>query len=495
MNAAVRTTWEIWRSQRSRTTGDRAFAVYAILMVGLVTVAPLGRAIWLAMTDAAIVAAATAPGMPLAVGVAASSIWIAALLAGRSHGTFVLPPFLAHALTRSAIPRRDALARPVIGVVLGSASVGALLAGALGVATVAGGASVIAAAAFVAVGAGVGVVAALLSLAAQAVPGRWSTWLTIALATASGVTVAAPAALPWVPWGWVALAYPTTTLGWSTMPLVVLALLGVAATPLLLDRLRAQEVIDHSVRWDRARTMAITSDVAGAGSLYRAFPSFARRAEAVRPARSILTVLVVRDAVGALRTPGRLVASTVSLVGAGVLLGVALANPQFVWALGAVAGVVAYAALGPLTDAVRHLAQTSSGVSLYGVSDFALLAAHVVLPLTVAIVLLTLGCVLAACVTGIPLSLAAPALAVTALAVRIADAFKPYMPIWMLTPMTTPVGDLSVLTRLAWTMDAVLFAAGAGAAAALITTAPVVVIATSLGLAITVRRRWAHRAS
>lgn len=161
----------IWRARNVRTSGDRAFLVYMVLMVALVTVAPIARAVWLSVTSAegiAVFASAAAPGVTVLV---VAGLWAGTLLLGRDRGPALLPPFPTHVLATSDLPRSDTFRGPVLRAGALVVALTTLVAGLIGGSLASSGlADPIGTAMFAAVGALVGVVATAAWLAGQAFP-------------------------------------------------------------------------------------------------------------------------------------------------------------------------------------------------------------------------------------------------------------------------------------------------------------------------------------
>src|SRR5690606_21405153 len=84
-------------------------------------------------------------------------------------------------------------------------------------------------------------------------------------------------------------------------------------------------------------------------------------------------------------------------------------------------------------------------------------------------------------------------LGVLALISRVGNALKGPLPPAMLTPIPTPMGDLGAAIRMAWAVDSLLIAALAGAAAALVLQAPILLIGVTASLIGVVVSRWRRR--
>lgn len=529
------------REARRRPTADTSYAVYLALLIALVAVVPVVRAGWLFVTDpvnaVALTSAATAPVIAGVVGL----VWAAAVIVGRLRGPVVFTPFLAHALTTSPVPQRRAFARQawmsVVTLSVAGALCGATLAAAAAAASAAAvtsaaasavaspsavvypSAAALAAAPSVSVatpeialgvalaasvGAACGIVAALLWLVGQAVPPRWSALAIGVLAALSTVAFGAQA------WGFSfdpTLA-DTTLAGLAAVgahPLaapgaLLAALTLLAVVPLLLSRLEPRVVLGQSLRWEAVRLHTSTLELSAFVATYQSVPRAGRRRFAIGGrARSLPAIIVRRDAVAALRTPGRLAIGVLVLLACGALItGAAVVTPP-AWMLGATAGVAAYAAAGPLSDGLRHAVEAASALPLYGTSDSALLLLHTLFPaLAVGLVVAT-GAVLVTAfwppAAALPLASIGSAVIVAlgAVVLRLMNALKPPLPLALLTPIPTPAGDAAALNRVIWALDGVILAGLLGAAASLSATAILAPLAVVAVAGLIARRRWALR--
>ncbi len=268
-----------------------------------------------------------------------------------------------------------------------------------------------------------------------------------------------------LPWGWVAAAWPPAAAPFAgtDLTLVLLAVVAVAAGRPLLDWLRSARLAEDAARWRAAGTAALSGDVAHALGGLRARPSVGRRWRAVRSGPAAV-VFLVRDLVGAARTPVRLAVGIVALVGAVVLLAVATSLPTG-WLLAALGAGLAYLALGVLTDGFRHATDAAVAPPLYAYSTLALFTRHGLAPLAVAVAALVAG-IGGAAVLGVgvrPLPVCVVLLVV--LLVRAYDSAKGPLPVLLLTPIPSPIGDLSSLNVSLWQADALLIAVIIGALA------------------------------
>ncbi|SKC39945.1 hypothetical protein [Okibacterium fritillariae] len=519
------------REARRRPAADTSYAVYLALLIVLVAVVPVVRAGWLFVTDpvnaVALTSAATVPVIAGVVGL----VWAAAVIAGRLRGPVVFTPFLAHALTTSPVPQRRAFARQtwmsVAALSVAGALCGATLAAASAAAVTSAAASAVAspsAAALAAassvsvatpeialgvalaasVGAASGIVAALLWLVGQAVPPRWS---ALAIGVLAALSTAAFGAQAW------GFSFGPTL---ATSILAALAAVGVhslaapgtllaaltllAVVPLLLSVLEPRVVLGQSLRWEAVRLHTSTLELSASVATYQSVPRAGRRRFAIGGrARSLPAIIVRRDAVAALRTPGRLAIGVLVLLACGALIAGAAAVAPPAWMLGAIAGVAAYAAAGPLSDGLRHAVEAASALPLYGTSDSALLLLHTLFPaLAVGLVVAT-GAVLVTLfwppAAALPLASIGSAVivAIGSVVLRLMNALKPPLPLALLTPIPTPAGDAAALNRVIWALDGVILAGLLGAAVTLTATsvlAPLGVVAVAGLIA---RRRWALR--
>jgi hypothetical protein len=496
MSTRSRAAIGIWRSRNTSTTGDRAFLGYMIFMVGLIAIAPLARAVWLSATSPAGVAAFASPAAPGLTALISAALWAGALLLGRDRGPALRPPFLTHALAVSDLARSDTFRGPVLRAGALVTAVTTIAAGLIGSSLASHGlADPLGVAIFTLVGALVGVISTVAWLAGQTFP-RAAVSVALSILVLGVVTAAAPGMLVSTPWGWVGLSYPSSANLLHPVALAALAAVLIATVPALMNRLSFAELVAQSARWDAATTHTTSMDYGAATTIYQRKPHFGRHIRAVRPRGPLAFTFLIRDALGAIRTPGRLMVGVVAFVLAGVLLGLALVPATPGWLLGAAAGVIAYAGLGPLTDGIRHAASAASDFPLYGISDAHLLANHALFPLTVIIVVLLVVGIVCSVITGTatgPAIVSSLALGLLALLTRISTALKGPLPLALLTPISTPAGDPMAAVRMAWALDGPLLAAASGASAALAFEPPILLLGVGAILIGTGINRWRHR--
>lgn len=174
----------------------------------------------------------------------------------------------------------------------------------------------------------------------------------------------------------------------------------------------------------------------------------------------ILTVFT-RDSLAIVRFPARLAAGIIGLIAAGWLIGTCAAAPDGIrWAIALPGALLAYLAGGVRGDGLRDSSANATGSSLYGWAIGPRTLAHALAPLTATIVFGSTGVLLAG--SGHASGLWWVLLAVFTMIVRVYDGAKGPLPVLLLMPVVTPIGDLSVLNVLLWQSDAILFALAIG---------------------------------
>lgn len=495
MTPRVSAPLRIWRARNTRTRGDHAYLAYLIVMVTLVAIAPLVRAIAVSMTGAEGIAVLTSPEAPSVTMLAVAGTWASALLLGRVRGPALRPPFLTHALASSNLPRATSFRGPllrsgtmvvalttVVGVLIGTSlvSTGYSTPGDAGL--------------FVLASACVGVISSVAWLVGQAMPRTAALFSPIVFALGA-VTSTVPEMQPFTPWGWVGLAYPVGAAPGPLVLLLAVTAAAVAAAPALMNRLSIEVLAVQAARWEAATSHATGMELAAAATVYQAAPKVGRHLRAVRPTLPSPVVFLLRDAVGAARTPVRLAAGALALAAAAALFTLSLVPESPDWALSALAGVILFAGLGPFTDGIRHAASVASDLPLYGISDARLLTYHALFPVVATMIVLVVATVICSLLLGhaAPAILGSLPLGMFAVLARIGNALKGPLPPVLLTPIPTPMGDVGAAARLAWAMDGVLLTAVAGASAALVLHSPGPLLAVGIALTGLTIHRWRHR--
>lgn len=485
------------RGGETRTTGELVYAVYAGVLVTVLLGVPAFGALASAVAQPAVVqAVAVAEAGRAVAGV--GGVGLAAFAAlGATRGPALLSPFLLSVLAGNDLPRHRTLLRPfVIATVvlaLAATAVAVLLGGAL---VLAGVSTAAATACFAVAAASFGVQAAVVWLTGQRLGSTRASVLAGALLTATLLTLLVPGAALLTPWGWLGLSWPVgaARVDWAPALLGVTALIAAGFVPVLLDGLRGPALLSQAQRWHAAEIATGAADYTGALATYRAKPQRGRSWRAVTGTR-LWPRFFLRDLLGTLRTPGRLVVGTASLVLGGFVTAHGLAPSDFpAWAPIATGAGISYAGLGVLADGFRHAADTAAAPPLYRYSTAQLYGLHALLPSFLAVACTVLGASIAASVWAAPRSLLGVGLlAVFLLTVRAYDSAKGPLPPSLLTPVPTPGGDLSSALVLAWQADAVLISvitASAALATGASTVAVIAIFAVAiLGLVALTRQR------
>ena len=486
----------IWDARNVRTSGDRAFLVYATVLAIIVLAAPVARAVWVSAISTEGVALLSSSAAPGAASLGVAALWAAALLLGRDRGPALLPSFPMYALATSDLPRSSAFRRSLLRAGALVTSTTTIIAGLIGSSLASQElATPRDAVTFAIVGAVVGVITTVVWLTGQ-VFSRAAIPVALAVIVSGLVTTAVPALQQLPPWGCVGLTYPGAASSSTLVGLAALAVTLIAAVPGLMNRLDYAELAPQAARWDSATISATGMDFSAIAGTYRARPHHGRRLRAVRPTHPLALTFLIRDLIGAARTPGRLITGVLAIAAAGALATLAFIPTMPGALLGATAGLILFAGLGPLTDGIRHAVDVSADFPIYGISDERLLLDHSLLPLLLTTVVLTAGVITCAVVTGT--AGAAPVagtliLGLIALIARIGNALKGPLPPVLLTPIPTSMGDLGAAVRVAWAIDGVMLTALAGSSAALVLEAPALLIGVIVTLAGMTVHRWRHR--
>ncbi|WGD37495.1 hypothetical protein [Lysinibacter sp. HNR] len=316
------------------------------------------------------------------------------------------------------------------------------------------------------------------------------------------VSVVLPVIQPFTPWGWVGFTYPGSALpgyvsvGIAPLGITLLTVSLMWMLPSLMNALSLIRLTTQAARWESAVIHISGMEFSAAAATYGGRPHAGRQLRAIRPMRQKWATFIIRGACGAIRAPGRLAVSVLAIVLAGVLVTLAFlpASPSLL--LGAVAGLVLFAALGPLTEGVRHAVSAASGSPLYGVSDQCLLSYHSLFPLAVIVLVVAVVAIVCSIVSGVATGIAlagSVALGFLSLVARINSAIKGVLPIILLTPIPTPAGDVGIIVRMIWALDGVLFAALAGVAAVFVYDVPFFIVAVAVFLIVIAMKRWRHR--
>lgn len=489
MTKRAAAVFDIWRRRDERTVGDRAFIAYALVLVGLIVVAPVVRATWIGLSTQPASATLTSPMAPSVAAFLLAASWSTALLVGRRRGPAVLAPILVHVLADSDVPRIRAFGRVVSLSTACVAFCFAGLAGLVGSATLGGDVGAIGPVVdFVVRGAAFGAVAAVLWLLGEAVP-RASTWAAGAVLLLGGVALVSPDRPLWA-WAWVRPEVVPLT----TLVTVVIALAALTSVPALLERVEPARLSEQAAAWDTAVAHAVSLDLSSASGAYHALPSRGRNLSAVVTSRSVAVLVLVRDLVAVVRTPERLLTGVLLSAAGGGLLVVGAVSGPYGALLGVGAAVLVYSGTGSLSAGLYHAARVASDLPLYGVRDGVLLLCHGVLPLGASV--LVTGAVAAGTgvAAGVPVValVHAVVLAVAAAVARGSDALRGPTPLFLLTPAPSAMGDPMPVIRVLWAMDSFVLTVLVGSAVGAGSVVGAGAIAVILLLVVLVVR-WAQR--
>ncbi len=451
------------REIRTRPRGaDRATDLYIAILSVLVFVLPLAR--WGTQQ----LAPAADWSLPWWAGAAgAGLVAVAVAAAGRTRGPVSVPAPYAEWVVSGPVPLDRRLRAPW------RRSLSAVVATVVFLVVVAlvsrsEWPGPFAALAVVAVAVGSGALLAVGWLAGQA--RRWSAIALLAVLMAS-------TGLAWTA-GWGSL---DGSPAWWTLVVLPIGAATLALVPGCLSKIRPSALRGQAVRWSRVEVFAATADLASAAAVLRAPTRIGRHWRPSFAAPAILR----RDLVGLVRAPGRTLTGLVAAGSAGALVPIA---QRAVTPLVAIIAVLAgYVAVCFLSDGLRFHAFDRDRPSAFGTSPAATVRQHLVVP--TASLTVVMGA--AAAMGGAPH--VAIALALLIVACRALSVFKGHMPLELLTPIMTPVGEMSSAGRAVWLADAVLVAVLIGATtvsqAAGWDAAAILVVAAAL-VAVWARSRW-----
>lgn len=461
----------------ARTTGDLAYAVYACVLLLAIVGVPVVHAMVLALSSPAARGALTSSAAgPTLVGTV--GLLLAALvLVGQVRGPALVSPFAVAAVASTDLPRRVALRSPFLASAAVLAGAFVSLAAVVAVASRPAGSPWSPTVELVAGAAALGALASVVWLLGQRLAPAHAAGLAGLLAGLAALLVLGVTLLP----GLAATALPSVAL---------LALVAAATVPRLLDALAGSTLLDQARRWEAAGAASSAGDLSGALAQLRVRPRAGRRWWAVR-GRSTVTRFLVRDLVGAARTPARCVGASLVLVLSGAVMAYGLVVGAVLGPVVTAAGsVLAYLALGAFSDGLRHAVEAAAAPALYRHGARALCALHCAAPTACGLVLTGLGASVAAAAGGVTVPVAlSTAATVAALACflvldRLRDSARGPLPLALLAPVPTPAGDVSGVAVLLWQADAVLLAGLVAALACSVagSAGPVLVALAGAGL-------------
>lgn len=488
MNTRVRITRQVYRTRvGSPGAGDVAYRIYLAALTFVIVGVPLLWGLIGTLRTPDVASSLVDPDAGSVVAFAGGALLVMLALFGPVRGPALPSPWFAWTLASNDSPRSSTLARLIVWsattLVSATALAVTLIVGSAASADAVGPRDVVLA---ITASTLFAVCATGVWLAGQVVAPRRAWLLPTSLAALLAASVWADSGHWWTPWGWLGRAWPSnssTTEAWFAVGLLATAAavcgLGMAW---LLRQIHGQQLVSQSTRWSAATSLASTGDLAGGASTLRVMPSGGRARAALGAGGAIVRYLRA-DAVAAARTPVRCACGLlIMLTGAWIVARAPHSDPVPAWIIGALGALVAYAGAGPLTDGVRHAAASIQSPCLFGHRRAALIWLRLTLPCCLSVVVVALASVGTHTLAGV---IAAGGASLGVVGLRAADALKGPLPVEILTPVNTPLGDSSGIAIMLWHNDGVICAAVLGALVAAATGQlglSVVVAAAVLGV-------------
>ncbi|TFD54050.1 hypothetical protein E3T55_05055 [Cryobacterium frigoriphilum] len=442
----------------ARSAGDTGYLIYLVLLIIALVAVPAALSIVRGLAQPHVLSAVDSPDSYRIVAVVAAFLAAAALMLGRTRGPVLPSPFLAEFLAGSDLPRSSTLRRPFAASASVLVGLAVTAAGLVIAARIVSGEAASVSAVLVVFGClAFATLLAVLWLMGQSLPRRATATLAV-IFVVTGLTAGSDGVLWITPGGWLALLWQSVSAGTAPLwwPAITLAVspLTLLAVPALLNNLRGAEIMAQSRRWQSIGALVQTGDLAGASGALRAPPTRGRRLQ-MPLTGPLWWAILHRDLTAARRFPLRSAFGCVALVGAGWLTTVTSTVPDGLSWLTALAGSgIGYLAVGVCCDGLRNAAENAAPGSLYGRDARIMIGYHTAFPLLAALVFGSLGAVIAG-VSGAAL-LWWLLVAVFIVLVRVFDSAQGPMPIGLLLPVPTPVGDIAILNAIIWQADALL---------------------------------------
>lgn len=484
----LRAVRRVLRGRRDRADASEvSYRIYLAVMLAIIVGAPLVRGLVLWNLDAL-----PEPGSTPAATLGAALTLLTALcvLAGAQGGPARAGLPQIDLLYTSAIPRRRLLAAPIARAVALGTGVGMFGAGII-VATrlVRGDIDAQLIVALALGGAALGAFAAIGMLLGQL--GRAVRW-PLAAALAALAALQLGVGVSGDPWSWVAglVVRPGDVEGhgdvaglgradsgsllWGAGLLAVAALLLTIISPWIAARLRWEALREQAAQWDAIGVSAVSGDPKAALARLGA-PVWLGRRWRLRPSPHLTLAIIARDLLGLRRTPARSLLAFAGVAAASAMWCLGLgagdassADPDFMRAaaLGAPAMLLAYVALQSWCRGLATAADGAGSVSLLPAAPEALISRHLIVSLIFGVLASVFGAVAAlwwfsavGVRAGAPMFGAGPIIAASgvlvavALSLRVLASLKGTIPMRILAPVPTPVGDASGINVLLWTLD------------------------------------------
>ncbi|GAA4507928.1 hypothetical protein [Brevibacterium yomogidense] len=452
MTGPLRLPARVRRAARpSGTPGDRWSALYAVAIVTLVIGFPLVRSGAHALTHPEVVRFLSdppygSPSLLLTVAV------VSGIVVGGTIGPAVLRPFLTVHLAGNHLSRARTLLRPFLLAAAGVTAASVLLMG------------VVAWSLRLSIGLPFGSILVQLGVSACAgwvVAVAWLCGQSLSAPTRaiSAVVAAVIGVLlpPVFPHGLAAdtgLDQPSL-IGHGLAAWGAVAVLSAALVPWLLTRLRGPELLDHAQRRDAAVAAGSVGEVGQALATFRPLPWCGRRIETIREGLPFPLAVAYRDVIGAMRTPARGATALAGTLTTALLLVSAFALPvELAWVSATAGGFLGFASFGAMSDGFRSTVEGAGRPRLFGVSSASLFLAHSVMPASVAVLSGVVASVVGAA-SGIPFVAGVTACVCAGLLVltRAADSARGPLPVRLLTPIPSPLGDAAGVRVVMWQIE------------------------------------------
>ncbi|QIK64376.1 hypothetical protein G7068_15050 [Leucobacter viscericola] len=493
----LREVRRVLRGRQSRANaGEVSYRLYMAVMVVIVVVAPVARIGVLGFAET------YAGGDPAVVAACTAAVTALLVLAGAQGGPAYAPLAPLDLLFTTAIPRARLFARPVTRGLIVGAVVGMLISGLIVVArAIRDDMTGELAVASLLMGAAIGTLAALGMLVGQL--GRGIRWLLAAalLLLAAAQLLGGFRLDPWSLAASTVLSEASASAGgagslFASGAVLLCALLLMGIAPRIAALMRWEALREQAARWDVILVSAGTGDPKAALDRLGAPVRVGRRWH-LRVSRGLTLAILRRDLLGMLRTPAR---SLLGLVGVVLALGLWLsalginrgflaeADPVRAGLLGGLALLITSVALQPWCRGLAAAAEGVGSSPLLPVSPQGLLARHLVAPFALAGLIVVLGAVVCASsgiLTGavtLGVACSSVVLVCCALALRTLAALKGSIPLRLLAPIPTPMGDASGINVALWMIDGPVLAVLIGALLGLLWAA---------GLASSIMMIWA----
>ena len=163
---------------------------------------------------------------------------------------------------------------------------------------------------------------------------------------------------------------------------------------------------------------------------------------------------------------------------------------------GGTAGIVLYGATGPLTKGLQHATSIAGDYPLYGISDRHLVLLHSLFPLMATQVILSIAATTTALATGTTFGVAligACAVGILTLVLRLGSSLKGPLPPSLLTPASTPAGDLSIVMQIGWAVSDPLIAVLGALTITMVPATPIPLALLTTWTGLLVLARWKKR--